>query len=440
MFRLPKIRNRHHSRGQSIVEFALILPVLVFLLLVTLDAGRLFMSYITLTNVTRVAANFGSTNPGAFTGTPDTTTYDAVVNRESAGLNCDLQPAGAYTPPIPTYPNGTGLSGISVASMTCKFSMLTPFITAFFGGPLPITASAEFPIRTGAIANIGGTTTLPPPGSPQAGFDFVDSSGTLDSFGNESGVGPVTVNVKSTSVNAQTWDWNWGDSSLDEFVSAPATHTYAADAPGVYTVTLTVRNTVGTSSRSRVVTVTAAAPLPVAAFYGTPVAGPPKYINGGGSSGTPISGSLPLDVNFTNVSTNGATTYSWNFGDSGSSTVSGPLHQYTALGVFSVTLTVTAPTGGTPTTRTAYVTTGCVVPNFANTSTSAAQATWANAGFSGTITYDPNGSGASSTTPPSTPKNIEKQTLNGGDFVPATRLDTSSPWICAPDITLWYKK
>lgn len=437
MFRLPKIRNRERSRGQSVVEFALILPVLVFLLLVTLDAGRLFMSYITLTNATRVAANFGATIPGAFTGTPDTTTYDAVVNRETAGLNCKLRAAGGYTPPIPTYPNGTGLSGISVASMTCDFSMLTPFITAFFGNaPLPITASAEFPIRTGAIANIGGTTTLPPPGSPQAGFDFIDSSGTLDGFGNESGVGPVTVNVKSTSLNAQTWDWNWGDLSLDEFVSAPATHTYAA--PGVYTVTLTVTNTVGTSSRSRVVTVTAAAPLPVAAFYGTPVANPPQYTAGGGSSGAAIVGSLPLNVNFTNVSTNGATNYSWDFGDSGSSTASGPQHQYTALGVFSVTLTVTAPTGGTPTTRTAYVTTGCVVPNFANTLTSAAQATWANAGFSGTITYDPNGNGTSSTTPPSPAKNIEKQTLNGGDFVPATRLNSGSPWKCAPDITLGY--
>ena len=45
------------------------------------------MSYMTLTNTTRVAANYGTVNPGTFTGTPNTTTYDAIVARESAGLD-----------------------------------------------------------------------------------------------------------------------------------------------------------------------------------------------------------------------------------------------------------------------------------------------------------------------------------------------------------------
>ena len=39
MLRLQKIRNRKRSRGQSFVEFAIIAPVLVFLLLITLDFG-----------------------------------------------------------------------------------------------------------------------------------------------------------------------------------------------------------------------------------------------------------------------------------------------------------------------------------------------------------------------------------------------------------------
>ena len=102
MLRLQKIRNRKRSRGQSVVEFAMIAPVLVFLLLITLDFGRLFMSYITLTNTTRVAANYAAVNPGAFTGTPNTTIYDAIVARESAGLNCELQAdAGGNNPPHP---------------------------------------------------------------------------------------------------------------------------------------------------------------------------------------------------------------------------------------------------------------------------------------------------------------------------------------------------
>ena len=107
--------------------------------------------------------------------------------------------------------------------MTCKFSLLTPFITDLFGGPLAISAKSEYPIRTGAIANITGSTTLPPPGSPIAAFDFTSvSGGTIDGAGNVSGPGSVTVNVVNNSQNAQTWDWNWGDGSPDEFTSVPS--------------------------------------------------------------------------------------------------------------------------------------------------------------------------------------------------------------------------
>jgi PKD repeat protein len=441
-----RIRNRKRSRGQSVVEFALIAPVLIFLLLITLDFGRLFMSYITLTNTTRVAANYGALSPGSFTGVPNTATYDAVVARESAGLNCELQAdAGGHNPPIPTFQaNGlgktTGLGAMSVASMTCNFSLLTPFITNFFGGPLPISASAEFPIHTGAIANIGGTIVIPPPGSPLADFDFTGvSGGTIDGAGNVTGVGTVTVNVNDKSLNAQTWIWDWDDGSPTEATATPAAHTYTV--PNVYTVRLTVTNPIGTSVRTRAVTVTAVpVPVPVAGFYGDPVAGAPKYTAGGGSTGVPISGSLPLVVQFTNQSTNG-TTFSWSFGDgTPPSTAPGPQHSYSNLGVFSVTLTVTLPTGGTPITRTDYITTGCVVPNFFNRPTNLAQGDWTAAGLSGSITYHAVGApGNGKKNPPNPPKNIVSQSpLTGGAFVAATKKNAGSPWICDGDITLEY--
>ena len=349
----------------------MIAPVLVFLLLITLDFGRLFMSYITLTNTTRVAANYAAVNPGAFTGTPNTTTYDAIVARESAGLNCKLRAVGTYNPPLPTFvANGlgkqTGLGATAVAAMTCDFTLLTPFITDFFGGPLPISASAEYPIHVGAIANIGGGTVLPPPGSPSANFDFTGvSGGTLDGSGNVTGVGTVTVGVLDRSSAAQTYEWDWGDGSAHEFLAAPNPHSYSASVIP-YTVTLKVTNPIGQSVRTRTVTVTdPPAPIPVAGFYGTPVVGQPRYTAGGGDTGTPITGATDIVVQFTNVSTDG-TAYLWDFGDgTPTSTTSGPQHTFANLGVFQVTLTITAPTGGNPLTRAAYVTTGCVVPNFA---------------------------------------------------------------------------
>ena len=247
------------------VEFALILPILMLMLLITIDFGRLFMSYVTLNNMTRVAANFGALNPDAFTGTPNTTTYDAVVGRESTGLNCDLQADGGHNPPIPTYPDGTGLGKASVATMTCEFSLLTPLISSFFGATLPISSEAQFPVRTGAIANIGGSTTLPPPGGLVADFVFTGvSGGSVNVAGDVDGVDPVTVNVLDSSTNAQTWEWNWGDGTTHEYVQTPVLHSYSG--PGTYTVVLTVTSPAGTTTRSRTVKI---APAPSAA----PVAG-----------------------------------------------------------------------------------------------------------------------------------------------------------------------
>jgi gliding motility-associated-like protein len=54
----------------------------------------------------------------------------------------------------------------------------------------------------------------------------------------------------------------------------------------------------------------------------------------------PPSGLLPLNVQFTNLST-GGTTYSWDFGDGGTSTQENPSYIYDSDGTFEVVLTVT---------------------------------------------------------------------------------------------------
>lgn len=58
--------------------------------------------------------------------------------------------------------------------------------------------------------------------------------------------------------------------------------------------------------------------------------------------------SLPLTVNFQNIST-GAVSYAWNFGDGNTSTAQNPSHTYTSAGTFTVKLTVTNTNGCTNT-------------------------------------------------------------------------------------------
>jgi PKD repeat protein len=76
-------------------------------------------------------------------------------------------------------------------------------------------------------------------------------------------------------------------------------------------------------------------------------------------SGTPTSGVAPLTVAFTDLSTTTSgtiTSWSWNFGDSGTSTEQNPSHQYTAEGTYTVSLTVSDGTNSDTETKINYIT------------------------------------------------------------------------------------
>ncbi len=67
-------------------------------------------------------------------------------------------------------------------------------------------------------------------------------------------------------------------------------------------------------------------------------------------------GVAPSTVTFTNSSTN-ATSYSWDFGDNGTSVEASPTHKFIAGGVYTVKLTATGSGGNNSTTKTVNITT-----------------------------------------------------------------------------------
>jgi PKD repeat protein len=74
-------------------------------------------------------------------------------------------------------------------------------------------------------------------------------------------------------------------------------------------------------------------------------------------SATPLTGTAPLTVAFTDTSTGTVTGYSWNFGDGTTpSTAQSPSHQYSTAGSYTVSLTVTGPAGTNTKTQSNYIT------------------------------------------------------------------------------------
>jgi len=145
-------RGRAVARGQSMAEFALVVPVLLMIVLVTLDAGRLFYSYLTITNAARVAANYAGANPFDW----DDPDYEARVLAEGLGNLggfCDV-PA----PPVPApdftdsavdiNPTPTDVGDHASVTISCEFSPVTPLLGSLLGG-LDLEVTAVFPVRQG---------------------------------------------------------------------------------------------------------------------------------------------------------------------------------------------------------------------------------------------------------------------------------------------------
>jgi PKD repeat protein len=66
-------------------------------------------------------------------------------------------------------------------------------------------------------------------------------------------------------------------------------------------------------------------------------------------------GTAPLTVAFTDNSTGAPTSWTWTFGDGGTSTARNPSHVYTAAGTYSVTLTATNALGSDTITKANYI-------------------------------------------------------------------------------------
>ena len=158
------------------------------------------------------------------------------------------------------------------------------------------------------------------------------------------GPAPLSVQFTDSSLNGPVaWVWSFGDGGTSA-VQNPS-HSYVT--PGSYTVTLTVTNADGTDIVTRA-----------------------GYITAGGSSTVPVtafaanvsSGTVPLPVSFSDLSTNSPTVWAWSFGDGSTSAEQNPSHRFTGIGTYTVTLTATNAGGSTAASRTGYITVNAIAP------------------------------------------------------------------------------
>ena len=140
---------RRSARGQSMVEFALILPVFAILFATALDLGRAFYAQISLANAAREAAFQASETPTSFQSniacpvapaSPDNNLVMCRALLESAGSFVSVQAADVS---LTCSPSCTVAQG-NTATVTVRgdFQLVTPILSPFFGGSQTIQLSS----------------------------------------------------------------------------------------------------------------------------------------------------------------------------------------------------------------------------------------------------------------------------------------------------------
>jgi PKD repeat protein len=158
------------------------------------------------------------------------------------------------------------------------------------------------------------------------------------------GDAPLTISFKDLSTNTPiSWTWSFGDNSTENTTEQNPVHTYIN--PGNYTVSLNATNADGsdTQTRNEYIKVN-----PVLVHLTPPVAD---------FSGKPTTGDAPLTVAFKDLSTNTPKSWTWSFGDNSTenTTEQNPVHTYTNLGNYTVSLNATNADGSDTQTRTEYI-------------------------------------------------------------------------------------
>ena len=268
-------RRRERSLGQSLVEFAIVLPVFLVIVSAAVDFGRIAYARITIANVAREASFQAAQTPTSYlAGQACNTSTNMVICRgilESKGSVVTVNPADIT---LTCSPSCTGAMGNTVTVKAVgTFNLLTPVMAAFFGGTTVTFSSSATnqinalpPSPTGApTATPTATPTAAPTPTPSptplptvscsgvsAGFTYTSSPLTNKS--------PVTVTVTDTSTyNAlcsTVWAWNWGD-GVTTYGRTPLPHVYtnSTGQPGntkTFTLTLTVTSGTFTSTSGAV--------------------------------------------------------------------------------------------------------------------------------------------------------------------------------------------
>jgi hypothetical protein len=255
---------------------AIVLPLLVLLLVMTVDFGRVMFGWVALQNAARIGADRASQTAAAWPAAngPDEEhardEYESQITNDLAAANCT--PQSPLPDPTFTDFDGNGdvydYGDLVTVRLTCEFGLLTPLAEGIFGGSLTLAAESTFAQHGVVVLGIPDPPALPCQ-APNASFDTnppaLSAGGNrLDGTDPQPGNPDVGFEVDFTDTSnvasgctGTTYTWTFGDGEGP--VSGPVVTDYTFHHSGGgftnYTVTLMVANERGTDTATLTVRV-----------------------------------------------------------------------------------------------------------------------------------------------------------------------------------------
>lgn len=174
LFRRPL--DRPARRGQGMVEFALVLPLLALLLVMAVDFGRVFFGWIALQNATRIAADTAAQRANAWPSADGATEigwrddYETFITKDLQSANCEYptpHPDPTFTNMNAGEPDDEGdhdFGDLATVRLECEFQLITPLAQNIIGGPVQLAAESTFAIN--GLVVVGVPDPPPPPPEP----------------------------------------------------------------------------------------------------------------------------------------------------------------------------------------------------------------------------------------------------------------------------------
>ena len=254
-----RARLRPRSRGQALVEFALLLPVFLLLLVVAVDFGRLFFTYIQINNAAREGANFGRNTPTDTIGIRNQAVGEKSGQAQVGENAINLTTSCATDLGVPIScalaQGGTGAGSTITVAVNEPFRFLTPVVGAILGNTIQMNASATATVL-GYAGSSGGTN----PGgctAPIPDFTVVVVSGRTIY------ADPSASTPNSGVCTISGYNWTWGDTTTDVGTATGLNHIYGADGP--YVIILEVTNQAGHVTKTKNIIINTAPPPPTCA-------------------------------------------------------------------------------------------------------------------------------------------------------------------------------